>query len=188
MFKKLFLPLVFLFSASVSFAGTFDVGLNDSSVQLRTGIVLTEDDYGKTLFDARVLHNDHEETTLGSAGVDFAGEPGNVPGLLMGLGVKGYYGEADQDRKFSALGIGGLLNYYPPALGGFGLSGRLVYAPEISTAEDADRLFESSVALSYALTAKIRLTCEYQVVRVDWEKGSHWTVDEGFRLGFQAKF
>jgi len=188
MYRRI-LPFLFLLAFSNSvYAISFEIAFNDSSAQLNAEFPLAEKTYGKTLLNGRFLHNDREETTLGSLGIDFTGEPGNVPGLLLGLGVKGYGGEADDDRDILAMGVGGMATFYPPSLGGFGLSGKVVYAPDIFTGEDADRILELSLTLGYALTPQIKLTGGYQNIRTDWEDGKKWTIDDAFRVGFQATF
>lgn len=180
--------LALAFSGSPASAGVLDFGFNDYSAQIRYEHPISEDDYGRSHLGARLLYNDDEETTLGSLGFDFAGVPGNVPGLEVGVGAHGYGGRTDDDQDLAALGIAGRVRYAPPTLGGVGVTVRGAYAPKIFSFADSERLVETAVRLHYAVTPKIRLHLEYQNVGAKFEDRGSWTIDEGVRLGFEARF
>jgi hypothetical protein len=183
--------LLFLLSCPIvapATATSVDLGLNDFSVQLQFAQPLHEDDYGTVQAEGRLLYNDREETKIASAGLLFIGEPGNVPGLNLGIGGQLYGGRTDDRQDLLALGVGGRLAYAPPMLGGVGIGGKLFYAPQILAGLDADRLLETGVRLSYAVTPMVRVYGEYQNLRSDFEDRGNWTIDEGVRLGFEASF
>lgn len=169
-------------------AQVLDFGFNDYSAQLRYDYPLSEDDYGKTLLSGRLLYNGDEETTLGSLGIDFAGEPGNVPGLELAVGAHGYGGHTDDGQDLAAIGVAGRVRYAPPTLYGFGVTVRGAYAPGIFSFIDSERLVETALRLSYSATPKIRLNVEYQNVRAKFEDRGTWTIDDGVRVGFEARF
>lgn len=179
------LPCLFAVPAG---AASVDLGINDVSVQLQFAQPLRADDYGTVQAEGRLLYNDHEETRLASAGLLFVGEPGNVPGLDLGVGGLLYGGRTDERQDLLALALGGRLTYAPPVLGGVGVGGKLFYAPQILSALDADRLLETGVRLSYAATPKVRLYAEYQNLRSDYEERGNWSIDEGVRIGFAGSF
>jgi hypothetical protein len=186
--KWLLLPLFLCLLVAPAGATSVDIGVNDFSVQLQLANPLYADDYGTVQFRGRLLYNNKEETRLASAGLMFVGEPGNVPGLDLGIGAQLYGGRTDEGQDLLALGLGGLLTYAPPVLGGVGVSGKLFYAPQILSGLDTDRVLETGVRVSYAVTPKVRLYAEYQNLRSDFEKRGNWTIDEGVRVGFAASF
>lgn len=177
-----------LAGSPVASAGVLDFGFNDYSAQVRYEHPLSEDDYGRSSLSARLLYNDDEETTLGSLGFDFSGVPGNVPGLEVGVGAHGYGGRTDDRQDVAALGIAARALYAPPTLGGVGVTARGAYAPKIFAFADSERLVETALRLHYAVTPKIRLHVEYQNVGVKFEDRGSWTIDEGVRVGFEARF
>jgi hypothetical protein len=186
--KYLLLPLLLCLPALPAWSSSFDLSFNDTSAQAQIVFPLRSDDYGTMQFEGRALYNDREETRLGSAGVAFVGEPGNVPGLSLGVGGLLYGGRTDDRQDLLALGVGGRLNFAPPALGGVGVGGKIYYAPRIFTGLDAERLLETGVRLAYAVTPKVRIFAEYQNIRSDFEDRGNWTIDEEVRVGFQASF
>lgn len=169
-------------------ADTFDLTLNDYSAQVSYGRLLAEDEFGRSVLRGRVLFNDKEETLLSSVGFDFSGSPGNVPGLDLVLGAELLGGRADRSRDLLGLGVGGGVNYLPPFLGGVNVGAKLFYIPGILAFLEAERMLESSVRVGYAVTPRARLHLEYQIIRADVEDGGNWTIDEGVRVGFEARF
>ena len=189
MLKRILLTLLLtILSAGAASAGSIDLGFNDNSFQLEYEHPLHSDDYGTSLGSARFLYNDDEETVLGSVGFDFVGEPGNVPGLDLGVGAEIYGGETDHNQEFINLGINGRVAYAPPRLWGLGVSGRIAYAPEIFSFLDSERLFEADLRLTYAILPKVRVYLGYQNIRMDFEDTSTWTIDEAVRVGFIGHF
>ncbi len=189
MMKNLILPLFLVaLSAPAVGAATLDIGLNDFSAQAELGFPITEDDYGSSQTTARFLYNDDQDTVLGSLGFDFMGQPGNVPGLEIGAAAQLAGGEADENEDFVNLGIGVKLGYAPPVLGGFGLSGKIFYSPEIFSWLDSDRMVEWGVRAGYAVTPRVRLHLDYQNIRNDFDDHGNWTIDDAVRIGFEARF
>jgi hypothetical protein len=188
--KKLVWILVLLLVPAVVRAQTpsVDIGFNDNSAQLQFNYPLFEDDYGTSLVNARVLYNSDEDTTLGSLGFDFTGEPGNVPGLNLGAGTQLYGGVTHSSQDFIVLGVGTRVGYAPPFLGGLGIDGKIFYGPKIFSFLDAERMLETGIRLSYAITPKVKVHLGYQNIRTDFEDHGTWTIDEGLRLGFEARF
>lgn len=186
--KWLLLSLLPCLLAAPVAAQSVDLSFNESSAQLQFAYPLRADDYGVVQAEGRLLYNKDEETRLASAGLLFIGEPGNVPGLDFGFGGRLYGGRTDERQDLLALGVGGRVTFAPPVLGGVGVGGKLFYAPNIFSGLDAERLLETGVRLSYAVTPKVRLYGEYQNLRSDFEERGTWTIDEGVRVGFEARF
>lgn len=180
--------LIGLLAATFAQATSFELGLNDSSAQLRLGHALRGDELGQTLLQLRGLYSDKEETKLGSVGLEFAGEPGNVLGFEVGVGANAYLGKAHRGRDFFNLALSLRADYAPPALNGLGFSGRLAYAPEVLSFVESESLFEAAGQVSYAITPKARVLVEYQNIRNEFERRGNWTIDDAVRLGFQTRF
>lgn len=177
-----------LLVAAPAQATIFELGLNDTSAQVRLTQPLRSDELGQTLLQARGLYSDKEETKLGSLGLEFAGEPGNVPGFEVGVGATAYLGKAHRGRDFFNLALGLRADYAPPSLAGLGFTGRLAYAPEVLSFIESEGLLETSGQVSFAVTPKARVFVEYQNLRNEFERRGNWTIDDAIRLGFQARF
>ena len=180
--------LFLFFLCSPLYATSLDLFFNDTSAQVGFRSPIAQDDYGRSEFNTRFLYNDDEETALGSVGFDFVGEPGNVPGLDLGVGTKIYGGHTEPSQDLLSLGVGGSVHYSPPALGGFGASALFFYAPSIFSVLDSERIVEGALRLTYAITPRVRLGVEYQRIRSKFEDAGTWTIDEGIRAGFVATF
>lgn len=188
MILRFLMLCLFCFTASVASADSIDIGFNDESFQLVYERGLSQDDYGTMLFNGRFLYNGDEETKLGSAGLDFIGQPGNIPGLSLGAGVKFYAGEAD-NVDFANLGVGLRGDYVLPQLQGLGVAARVNYAPKVFSFRDSERLIESEVRLTYSVLPKVKLYLGYQNIRLDVEdRSGHSTIDDSVRIGFVGTF
>lgn len=189
--RIVFLTLFCTLTAGVAGATSLEIDLNDFSVQAQYAQTITEDDYGTSQFGARLLYNDNKETTLGSVGFDFLGKPGNVPGLNVGAGAllyAGRNGDGAGENDLVVLGIGARADYHPPMLKGLGFGGKFVFGPSILSFADAERLYEWALRVDYSITPKIRLFTEYQEIRTAFENTSTRYIDEGLRVGFEARF
>lgn len=186
---RIFLTLALCFSSTIAAADSIDIGFNDESFQVVYERPLVRDNYGTALANIRFLYNGDESTTLGSLGADFIGEPGNVPGLELGVGTKFYAGSADHSTDFINLAVGLRGNYAPPQLWGLGLGARLYYAPKVFSFRDSERLLESEIRLSYAILPKVKVYVSYQNIRMKEERSNdNWTIDDAIRVGFTGTF
>jgi opacity protein-like surface antigen len=187
--KKIFcLGLLLILAVSNAAADSLEITLNDYSAQGRYGYLLNRDDFGSTHITSRLLYNDREETLLGSVGFEFLGEPGDIAGLGVTIGTHLTGGGTDDSQGFLNLGVGGGVDFAPPDLGGFGLFGRISYAPKIFSFIDSRRSVETGAGVSFAITPKIKLLAEYQNIRMNFKRHGTRSVDEGIRGGFQARF
>lgn len=192
---KQFLSVVFcllLMGGSALAAGNgIELNFNDESAQARLGMIINQDDYGTSMLDFRGLYNDEDDLSqwLGSVAFHFLGTPGGVPGLDLGVIVDVKTGESDvSDTEFGALGIGGLVNYFPPVLRGFGASGRAIYSPQIFSFLEAEKVSEFSIRAGYKITPKIGVHVEYQKVEVEFDRWGDSDIDDELRIGFEARF
>lgn len=187
--RILLLCFIVISTASPASADSVDVGFNDDSFQLIYEKGLSQDEYGTSLLNGRFLYNGDEETKLGSIGLDFVGQPGNISGLDLGAGAKFYAGNSDPDIDFMNLAIGLRGDYTLPHMRGVGLSARLNYAPKVFSFRDSERLLESRLRVTYAMLPKVRLYLGYQHIRLDVEdRSGHATIDDSVRIGFIGSF
>lgn len=187
--RRIFVMLAgLLLVAGSAHATALDLAFNNDSAQVAVTQPLVVDDYGASRFGARFLYNDDEGTKLLSGGFEFVGEPGNVPGLKVGVGVQGFGGSTDHDQDILAAGIGGMASYAPPALQGVAFGAKLYVAPKIFSGLDSEGLLETAVRAGYNVTPKIQVYLGYQNIRSDFGRYGTWTIDEGLRLGFEATF
>jgi hypothetical protein len=185
--KVLWFALIFGLAANAG-ADSLEVTLNDFSAQLRYGHEISRDPYGSFNITSGLLYNDDEDTRLGSAGFEFLGEPGHIQGLLLGVGAQLTGGRTDDGQDLLALAVGGRGAYAPAELSGLGFFGRVSYGPRILSFFDAERMLETGVGLSYAITPNLSLVAEYQNIRTKFEDKGTRIIDEGVRGGFHARF
>lgn len=189
MIKRLTLVLAaVLLTAMGAQADTLSFCFNDSSAQLRYSLLLSESYDGLALLQFRGLYNDDSDTALGSAGFEFAGMPGGIQGVTLGVGAHLYLGQTDPDETLGALAVAGSLNVAPPSWRGVGFDARLAYAPNILSSGDIDRLLEASAGVSYAITPRVKLFVEYQLLRADLDDQGNTSIDKDFRIGFAGTF
>ena len=172
-------------------AASFDMSLNDDSLQAQFFLPVTEDAYGTTLVGVRGLYNDDDETKLLSGEVGFLGKPGDISGLTAGVGMIIWGGEVrprSNTADIFSVGIGAKVGFAPPQLMGIGIDGKFFYGPKILTGGDSERIFESGLRLSYAFIPKARCFVEYQKIHVDFEGDVDGNIDDDLRIGFEAKF
>lgn len=177
--------------AATAGAASFDMSLNDDSLQAQLFIPVTQDAYGTTQVGVRGLYNDEHETKLLSGELDFLGKPGDIPGLTAGVGMIVWgaeVGSEQLDADILSLGVGAKVGFAPPQLMGVGIDGKFFYGPKILTTGDSERVFESGLRVSYAFIPKARCFVEYQKIHVDFDGGGDGDIDDDLRIGFEAKF
>lgn len=186
---RILLITFFCLITTIAAADSVDIGFNDESFQLGYEHPLTPDNYGTAVANGRFLYNGDEETTLGSFGLDFIGNPGNVPGLGLGVGTKFYAGSTDPDTDFVNIAIGLRGSYILPQLQGLGFAGHLYYAPKVFSFQDSERLLETEVRLTYAVLPKVKLYVGFQNISLDIDhRDDSRTIDNSVRIGFVGSF
>lgn len=184
----LFLACLVLVPLSAQ-ATTLALDFNDDSAEVRFDVLLTGDDYGKSIFGGRYLYNDDEETEMIGVELKFVGDPGAVPGLEVGAGFIGYIGESHDVFDYSNVGVALMADYSPATMQGLGFSGRLVYSPDIFSWQDSDGMFEYNLRVSYAITPKVRVYIGYQDIEAEVDGfRQDVDIDEDARVGLQVRF
>jgi hypothetical protein len=192
--KKILGAAVFLYAlAGVQQAqgSSFDLSLNDYSVQAQLSGPITEDYYGTSEFNVRLLYNERRKVSLASTGVEFITQLNEVPGLAIGFGAEALGGKKRSpgpNQDMFAVTIGTRLYYYPAELSGLGFQAKLFYAPRIVSFSDLERLLERGVRVSYAISPMLQIYTEYQNIRVKFDELGSQTIDDHIRFGFVASF
>jgi hypothetical protein len=190
--KKLLAAAIFLaLPVMQAQASNFDFSLNDDSIQARLSGTVAQDQNGSSALTARLLHNDHRRSTLGSAGVEFTGILHQMPGFTIGFGAEVGWGRvksAPQNQNLLVLAPGAKIGFQSPGLPELSFQARLSYAPRILSFSDLERMFETGLRTSYAISPGLDIFAEYQYIRGKFERHGDRTIDDAIRLGFMARF
>ena len=187
--RTLILSILFmLLTSGVSMAGSIGLDFNDDSAEGSVSFTLTEDEYGKVLFNGRYLYNSDEDTNLGSVDLSFYGEPGNIPGLTFGAGFIGYVGKSQKVYDTLNIGLKGEVEYMPAQLAGVGFGAKVAYAPKVFSFMDSDGLLEYSGQVFYAVTPKIHVYIDYQRIEGETDTNSDIKIDRDLRFGLRGFF
>ncbi len=187
--KKRFLLLAagMLALPSVACATGLDFSFNDEAAQVVVSQTTVEDANGRVEMALRGLYADPEDTLIGSFGVNVLGKVAPVPGLEIGAGVKGYFGDADKDDILAG-GLGFVAEFEPEALHGVGFAAEYYYCPRVFSGLDTDRLTEFEAKVSYEIAPRAGVFGSYSEIRADIEDKGYLTVDDGFRIGLELEF
>ena len=180
--------LVFGFLAGSCWGADFSFLLNDNSAQANLDISLDKNEYGSSFGGIRVLYNDKKETLLGSLSGGVSGEPGDIPGLKLGVEILGNLGTSKENNDLLSLGLGLLASYQPPQLQGFGTYVRGQWTPELLSFLDCEGMVEGAFGVSYMVMPKATLKVEYQVIEADFKDAKNQDIDESLRVGVVFHF
>jgi len=188
--KSIFWSSVLVFSllAAPCWGADFSLLLNNDSAQGTFSVDLDKSDYGATFAGLRLLYNGDQETWLGSVAGGVTGEPGNIPGVKVGVELLGNMGVTKNDHDLLVIGLGALVSYQPPQFQGAGVYTRLQYAPELLCFLDSEGMTEFAIGLSYAVTPKATISLEYQNVDVDFKNVDGKDIDNSVRAGIVFHF
>jgi len=112
----------------------------------------------------------------------------SVPGLSLGLGIKGEYTKFDGHR-YSALPIGLEADMKLPLATPFPfyVGGAVYHAPSVLAFHDGDEYFEARIHLDAEVIPKGRIEVGYRNIDTD-VKSHNVTYNEAFYFGFRLDF
>jgi hypothetical protein len=192
MFKRCVLPLVSMMvmmtAASAVKADALDLNLNNDSVQLLYISPFTSNEgIGGANLEVGVIYTEADDY-LGIIGLDVKGEAGSgSPGLVAGVGVRGYAIGLDT-IDISALAIGGLVQYSPPALNRLSVVAQVFYAPEILTFMDGKHMQSVEFRVEYKILTQATVYLGYRDIEADLDFGGSVDIDDGGHLGLRFTF
>ena len=187
MFLSRILALSLLAFITAALADTFDLNLNDSSVQLQYGASMGKDTLGRSELHLGYLYNNDKNSFL-ELGFRVKDELGsNAPGVTVGFGLKGLYARS-QNYNASAMAIGGLVRYAPFKNTRFGIGGQVYLSPNIVTFGDADRYIETGVKLDYEVIPQAVVYLGYRKIEFKLSSDTDATFDEGAVIGLSMSF
>jgi opacity protein-like surface antigen len=180
--------MLILLTFSMANAASVRLDFNNDSAEGAFAAPLADDDLGKVILGGRFLYNDDEDTRLGTINLDFVGEPGNVPGLLIGAGFFVDYGKTHKSFDTMNIGLGVQAQYAPVEMQGVGLGAHFALAPKVFSFRDSEGLYEAGAKVFYTITPKVQIYLGYQYIRGKFDNGPKQTFDRDLRLGIEAFF
>jgi len=191
MFKQyavLLVSMMMLGAFSSVKADALDLNLNNDSVQLLYISPFTSSDgIGGANLEVGVIYTEADDY-LGIIGLDIKGEAGSgSPGLVAGVGLRGY-GIGLDNIDISALAIGGLVQYSPPALNRLSVVAQVFYAPEILTFMDGKHLQSVEFRIEYKILTQATVYLGYRDIEADLDAGGSVDIDNGGHLGLRFTF
>ncbi|NOU00460.1 MAG: hypothetical protein HOO95_02635 [Gallionella sp.] len=178
---------IFTLSTTV-FADALDVNLRDNSAQFQYSAAMGTATLGKTEMHAGYLYTGKVNNYFADFGivVKDAVSP-EVQGLIVGFGMKGILAKAAAN-KTSAIALGGLVRYAPPAAPRIGLVASAYWSPNILTFGDADRSIETGLRVEYEVIPQATAYLGYRKIRFGIKNAADETLDEGAHLGVRLSF
>lgn len=177
---------------TTALADTVDINLRDTSAQFQYISALGRDPLGKTKFHAGVLYR-NRNNMLGDFGLVVQDELGdNAPGFSVGVGIKGVVAKVSGDSAIvnstTAMALGGLVRYSPPATQRLGLVGEIYLSPNIVTFGDANRYVESNIRAEYEVIPQAVAYVGYRRIEFGINNRPNEILDEGVFLGVRISF
>ncbi len=178
--------------STTALADTIDINLRDASAQLQYISSMGRDALGKTEFHFGVLYV-NKNNLLSDFGLLVKDElGGNAPGFSVGVGIKGVVarvtGNNPEVSNASALALGGLVRYSPPASPRLGIVGQVYLSPNIVTFGDADRYVETGARLEFELIPQAVVYLGYRRIGFGLKSRPYAILDEGVNLGVRISF
>ena len=192
MLLRRIVALSLLVASTPVLADAIDIALRDASAQFQYKTSMGRDALGKTEFHAGVLYvNKHN--MMGDFGLLVKDElGGNAPGFSVGVGIKGLVAQVTgknlTQNTVSALALGGMVRYSPPAISRLGFVGQVYFSPNIVTFGDADRYVESGVRMEYEVIPQAVVFLGYQRIGFGLKTQPYTILDEGANLGVRMSF
>jgi hypothetical protein len=178
--------------STTALADTIDINLRDTSAQFQYKSSMGRDALGKTEFHLGVLYV-NKNNLLGDFGLVVKDElGGNAPGFSVGVGIKGVVAKVTGNNptasNASALALGALVRYSPPATPRLGIVGEVYLSPNIVTFGDADRYVETGVRMEYEVIPQAVVYLGYRRIAFGLKAQPYAILDEGVNLGVRISF
>lgn len=190
MLLRSFVAMSMLVVTTSTFADAIDLNLRDSSAQLQYKAAMGGTNMGKTEFSMGAIYT-QKNNLMGDIGIlvkDDLG--GNAPGVSVGVGLKALSARIKPvNASASAIALGGLVRYSPPAERRLGFVGQLYLSPNIITFGGADRYLETGARIEYEIIPQAQVYLGYRNISFTLKNtGVNTTFDEGVHIGVRMAF
>ncbi len=183
------LAVSLLASSAVANADALDINLRDTAAQLQYKAAMGGSNIGKSEFHMGAIYS-QPNNVMGDMGIlvkDDIG--GNAPGVSAGVGVKVLAARVTPARiSVSALALGGLVRFSPPAERRFGVAAELYLSPSIITFGQADRYLETTVRAEYEMIPQAQVYVAYRKMEFSVKNVGTQSFDQGFNVGVKLSF
>lgn len=180
--------LSLLTMSTSALADAFDINLRDNSAQLQYSAAMGTATLGKTEMHMGYLYTSKVNNYFADFGilVKDAVSP-DAPGLVVGFGMKGLIAKVNTNNA-SAIALGGLVRYAPPAVPRVGLVASAYWSPNILTFGDSDRSIETGLRVEYEVIPQAAAYIGYRKIRFGINNAADETLDEGAHIGVRLSF
>ena len=190
MFLSRIVAIFLLAISTTAMADTIDLNFRDTSAQFQYKSSMGRDALGKTEFHMGVLYANYsnQNNILADFGILVKDDVGsNAPGFSVGVGIKGLVART-MSHNDSAIALGAMGRYSPPAISRLGIVGELYISPSIVTFGDANRYFETGVRVEYEVIPQAAAYVGYRKIQLGLKTASDVTLDEGAFVGVRLSF
>ncbi|MGZ8256593.1 MAG: YfaZ family outer membrane protein [Gallionella sp.] len=178
-----------LAGSAVACADALDINLRDNAAQVQYKAAMGGSNLGKAEFHVGGIYS-QPNNVMADIGIlvkDDIG--GNAPGVSAGVGIKALAARLTPIKlSASALAIGGMARYSPPAARRFGIAGELYLSPNIITFGQADRYLETTVRAEYEMIPQAQVYLAYRKMEFNLKNIGNQTFDQGFNVGVKLSF
>lgn len=176
--------------SATAFADAIDINLRDTSAQLQYKAGMGGTNMGKAEFSMGAIYT-QKNNLMGDVGILVKDEVGgNAPGVSAGVGLKALSARIRPvNMNATALALGGMVRYSPPAERRLGFVGQLYLSPNIITFGGADRYLETGARVEYEIIPQAQVYLGYRNISFNLKNtGVSTTFDEGVHVGVRMAF
>ncbi len=184
---RVYLGVLMMMVVGLAQGQTAQVSLSETSAQLKYGMLVGGQRFGRSELTAGFLYNSDSDYIAEAAllVVDEAGS--KLPGMRIGLGGK-FYGASIPNNELAALAIGGEVYYTLSRMDRLTLAAEGFYAPSIVSFLDTERFWEVAGRVQYAVLPTAEAFIEYRKFYAELDSGAGVSIDKGIRLGLRIEF
>lgn len=184
--------LALLTASTATLADTIDINLRDTSAQFQYKSSMGRDALGNTEFHLGALYV-NKDNILSDFGLLVKDEVGSkAPGFSVGVGIKGVVakvtGNSTVVSNASAMALGAMVRYSPPATPRLGIVGQVYMSPNIVTFGDADRYVETGARMEYEVIPQAVVYIGYRRIGFGLTARPYAILDEGAHFGVRISF
>lgn len=184
--RKLIFALLLGSLSMAAQAQTASISLSENSAQLKYGLLVGGQSFGRNELGGGFLFNSDNEY-VAEASLRVIGEAGaSVPGLNIGVGAK-LIGATIPNYNLMGLALGGQLLYFVPGVERLSVGFEGYYSPAIVSWFDSERMSEWATTIGYEVLPQATAYIEYRGFGADTSVQSV-NFGSGFRLGIQMSF